>query len=81
MTIGYERARNLMMQLDWKMRVQMEGEVVEHIEVYHPLRPNTYTVRKDSGRKLMASCRVCGHVDDQTAILCFDHDGSDESLI
>lgn len=81
MAIGYERARNLMRQLDWKMRVTMLGESVEGIEVYHPRQPNAYKVRMDSGRKLITECRVCGRVDDCTAVLCYDHDGSNESLI
>ncbi len=81
MTIGYERARNLMRQLDWKMEVTMHGDEVEHLELYHPLRPTRYVLRRDTGRKLISECRVCGSRDGQTAIMCFDHDGSNESLI
>ncbi len=51
--IGYEKARNLMRQLDWKMRVTsriVDYDIqVESIELYHPLRESTYRVRKDSG--------------------------------
>lgn len=81
MAIGFEQARNLMRQLDWKMRVTMNGESVDGIELYHPKQPRTYKVRMDSGRKLITECRVCGRVNDRTAILCYDHDGSNERLI
>lgn len=52
MAIGYGRARNLMRQLDWKMRATVMMGSVNKIELYHPKRPATYTVRLDSGRKL-----------------------------
>lgn len=81
MAIGFEQARNLMRQLDWKMRVTMNGESVDGIELYHPKQHRTYKVRMDSGRKLITECRVCGRVNDRTAILCYDHDGSNERLI
>lgn len=35
----------------------------------------------DSGRKLMAECREIRQQDEFTTILCYDHDGSNESLI
>ena len=79
--IGYEKARNLMAQLDWKMLVTMIGESIEKIELYQPRQEERHTVRIDSGRKLMAECRVCGRHNDMTAILCYDHDGSDEILL
>lgn len=80
--IGYTKARNLMRQLDWKMRVTMEGELITRTEVYHPkANPAGYVVRKDSGVKIMAECRVIGRVDDSTAILGFDWDGTDDNLI
>ena len=59
----------------------MHGESVDSIELYHPLRPTRYKVRIDSGRKLITECRVCGSKDYQTAIMCYDSDGSNESLI
>ena len=80
MAIGYGRARNLMRQLDWKMRVTIMVGSVTKIELY-PKRPATYTVRQDSGRKLMAECREIRRQDEFTTILCYDHAGSDESLI
>lgn len=80
--IGYEKARNLMRQLDWKMRVTMDGELITRTEVYHPkANPAGYVVRKDSGVKIMAECREIGRVDDSTAILGFDWDGTDDNLI
>lgn len=83
MVIGFERAKNLMKQLDWKMLVTMNRHTMEisKIEVYHPLQPNTYAVRRDSGRKLMELCRVIGPKTEDTAILCYDHEGSNEALI
>lgn len=80
--IGYEKAENLMKQLDWKMRYTAHGEDVEKIELYHPKRPTVYAVRKDSGKKLLKECRViCRCENDETAILCYDHAGSNEDLI
>ena len=38
MAIGYVRARNLMRQLDWKMRVTIMVGSVTKIELYHPKR-------------------------------------------
>lgn len=81
--IGYDRAKNLMKQLDWKMRVTMDGEDLQHVELYHPKNPTTYPVRRDSYKKLYPECRVIGTAgeDYRTAILCYDHVGSDEALI
>ena len=81
--IGYEKAKNLMKQLDWKLRVTMDGENVEKVEVYHPKRITVYTVRKDSYKRLYGECRViCSDPNDpRTAILCYDHEGSNEELI
>lgn len=81
MAIGYGRARNLMRQLDWEMRVTTMVGSVTKIELYHPQRPSTYTVRLDSGRKLMAECREIRRLDDMTVVLRYDHNGSNESLI
>jgi len=85
MTIGYEHAKNLMVQLDWKAKVTMDisshDTVLERVTLYHPRRENTYNVRRDSAKRLLAECRVCGRVDDRTAIMCYDHDGSNEELI
>lgn len=83
MAIGYERAKNLMRQLDWKLRVTMDGENVEKVEIYHPKQNAIYTVRKDSYKRLYKECRViCAAPNDpHTAILCYDHDGSNEQLI
>lgn len=81
--IGYENAKNLMKQLDWKLRVTMDGEELVKVEVYHPKRPTVYTVRKNSFKRLYKECRVVGSApnDARTAILCYDHDGSNEELI
>lgn len=80
--IGYLRAKNLMVQLDWKAEVTItqEGEFVSFV-VYHPKQPNRYNVRRDSAKKLMAECRVVCSKTMRTAIMCYDHDGSDEELI
>ena len=77
MAIGYGRAKNLMRQLNWKMRATIIAGSVTKIELYHPERPNTYTVRLDSGRKLMAECREIGRQDALSVLLCYDHDGSE----
>ena len=80
--IGYEKAKNLMKQLDWKMRFTAHGEEVRAIEIYHPCRPTVYGVRRDTGQKLLKECRViCRGENNDTAILCYNHDGSDENLI
>ena len=82
MAIGYERARNLMRQLDWKLRVTMEGETLLAVEAYHPKQPAVYSVRKDSYRKLYPECRViCKGDTPNIAILGYDHDGTDETLV
>ena len=81
MVIGYQTAKNLMVQLDWKLAATMEGETLIRIELYHPDQETVHVVRKDSGKRLIAECRVCGRKSDATAILCYDHDGSNENLI
>lgn len=71
-----------MKQLDWKMRVTMEGENLQRVELYHPNRPTSYSVRKDSYKKLYPECRVIGQGESsQVAILCYDHAGANEDLI
>lgn len=81
--IGYEKAKALMVQLDWKLRVTMDGEDLMRAELYHPNRHTVHTVRKDSYKRLYRECRVIGPApgDDRTAILCYDHDGSNEKMI
>lgn len=81
--IGYEKAKNLMEKQDWKMRVTMDGEALLRVELYHPNRPNIFPMRKDSYKKLYPECRVIGTAgeDYRTAVLCYDHDGSNEELI
>lgn len=81
MAIGYEQAKNLMYQLDWKMVAKTSDSGVEHIELYHPKQKNRYTVRIDSGVKLLRKCRVVKRINSHTAILCYNHDGSNEDLI
>lgn len=81
-TIGYEKAKNLMKQLDWKLRVTMEGEELRRVEIYHPKQQNVYQVRKDSYKKLYPECRVIGQGENSSvAILGYDHDGTNEDLI
>lgn len=68
-TIGYERARNLMRQLNWKMQVSTLGGNVEKIVLLHPEQDHEYTVRLDSGKKLMRECVMQHRIDSTTAIL------------
>lgn len=69
MAIGYEKARNLMRQLDWKMRVKTICNSVEEIVLFHPQQEKEYTVRMDSGRKLMRECVLSQRLDGMTAVL------------
>ena len=48
MEIGYEKARNLMRQLDWKMQVSTLGDSVEKIVLLHPAQDYEYTVRLET---------------------------------
>lgn len=79
--IGYEKARNLMCELDWKMLVTMICDSVEEIVLYHPKQQNRYKVRIDSGRKLMQECRVIGSKGYMTMILGYDWDGTNDAMI
>lgn len=69
MVIGYDKARNLMRQLDWKMRVSTLGNSVEKIVLFHPRQQQEYTVRIESGRKLMRECVMSQRMDSMTAVL------------
>lgn len=69
MTIGYEKARNLMRQLDWKMRVSTAGNNVDKIVLFHTSQRKEHTVILDSGRKLMRECILSMRLDSHTAIL------------
>lgn len=69
MAIGYEKARNLMRQLNWKMQVSTLGDSVEKIVLFHPAQDYEYTVRLDSGRKLLRECVMQHRIDSMTAIL------------
>ena len=75
--IGYERARNMMQQLGWKMTVKTvyteRGERVEEINLYHPKQRNVYLVRRDSGLRLMLECKACEQVDADTVVYCYGH--------
>lgn len=80
--IGYDRAKHLMQQLDWKLRVTMNVEEILQVVLYHPNQSEVYTVRKVSYKKLYPECRVIGQGENmKEAILCYDHAGADESLI
>ena len=72
MAIGYGRARNLMRQLGWNMRVTTICDSVDKIVLFHPLQDREYTVRLDSGRKLMRECVMQHRIDSMTAILEYD---------
>lgn len=69
MAIGYEKARNLMRQLDWKMRVSTLGDSVEKIVLFHPCQQQEHTVRIESGRKLIQECILSQRLDSMTVIL------------
>ena len=69
MAIGYEKARNLMRQLDWKMQVTTICDSVEKIVLFHPAQDHEYMVRLDSGRKLMRECVMQHRIDSMTAVL------------
>lgn len=83
--IGYQKARNLMRQLDWKMLATVRQEIgyvsIERIILYHPKQPERYKVRIDSGIKLWHECREIKMLDHHTQLLCYDWNGSDEKLI
>lgn len=83
--IGYQKARNLMRQLDWKMLATVHKEIgyvsVEQVILYHPKQETRYKVRIDSGVKLWWECREIKMLDNCTQLLCYDWDGSNESLI
>lgn len=81
--IGYDKAKALMVQLDWKLRVTMNGEELTKVELYHPNRQTVHVVRKDSYKRLYKECRViCADPKDPcAAILCYDHEGSNEEVI
>lgn len=72
MAIGYERARNLMRQLGWKMRVRTSGDGIEKIMLFHPCQQNEYRVYMESGRKLLRECVVSERLDKHTAILSYN---------
>ena len=70
--IGYQKAKNLMKEQGWKLWVTMHGEVLQDTGVFHPESEEMCTVRRDSAKKLIPECMVCGRVNDETAILCYD---------
>lgn len=69
MAIGYGRARNLMRQLNWKMQVTTSENGIEKIVLFHPMQDHEYTVRLDSGRKLMRECVVHHRIDSMAVVL------------
>lgn len=77
MAIGYGQAHHLMEQLDWKMRVSTLGDSVEAVTLFHPQQSAEYTVRMDSGRKLMQECVVSERLDSRTIILGYNKKGSE----
>lgn len=72
-----------MKQLDWKLQVTANLKTFEFIsvELYHPIQRNRHRVRRDTAKRLLVECRVCGRLDDETAILCYDHDGADKNMV
>ena len=78
MAIGYGQARHLMGQLDWKMRVSTLDDSIEAITLFHPGQSAEYTVRLDSGRKLMQECVVSERLDNRTAIFSYKRESETE---
>jgi len=74
--IGYEKALNLMKNMGWQARVTMQGETLLRVELYHPEQNSVYTVRRDSAKKLIPKCNVCGRINDETAICCYERSES-----
>lgn len=69
MAIGYEKARNLMRQLDWKMQVRTSDSGIEKMVLFHLEQDKEYTVRMESGRKLIRECVLSQRLDGSTAVL------------
>ena len=59
----------MLRQLDWKMRVTTICDSVDKIVLFHPTQYREYTVRLDSGRRLMRECVVRYRLDSMTAVL------------
>lgn len=74
MTIGYEKARNLMRQLKWEAHVTMHGEELIRVELSHPMQPNIYNVRRDAAKKLLPECVVSHSLTNETAVMVYDFD-------
>lgn len=74
--IGYQKARNLMRQLDWKMLVTFVCGGVEAVELYHPNQPTRYKVRIDSGHKLIAECRPIGKYGECKLVFGYNWEGT-----
>lgn len=78
--IGYDEAKNLMKQLDWKMALTMVEGLITEVEVYHPISKGRHKVRKDAAKKLCPELRVICSRDHFTAILGYDHDGTRDEV-
>lgn len=79
--IGYQKARALMKELDWKL-VCCVGVGKPFMYVYHPNQNHQYTVRWDSGEKLLKECRVCSSNQSRhRKVYCYDWEYSNDENI
>ena len=80
--IGYKEAKRLMEQQGWKARVTMRNGVLQAAELFLPDCPTVHTIRRDSAKRLIPECYVYGRgTNDDIAILCYDHNRSNEDLV
>ena len=73
--IGYAKAKALMKHEGWYMHVTMKRNILQHAELLHPEQQEYHTVRRDSAEKLIPECAVHARITDETASLCYDHEG------
>ena len=77
MVIGYDMARNLMRQLNWRMRVAINDNAIEEMTLYHPEQDHEFTLRMDSGKRLLSECVIAVRLDDSTVILEYNRTESE----
>ena len=77
---SFKKAQSLMRDDGWRMRVTMYGEELVRTEIFHPGIATTFTVRKDSAKKLFSECMVFGRETDETAIMCYDNNVGGDNL-
>lgn len=77
MAIGFEKARNLMRQLDWKMRVTISADDIEAMTLFHLLQDHEFTLRMESGKRLLSECVIVERLDNSTVILEYNRTESE----